>query len=129
MMGLVSVVAAAAAAYAVGAVWYMVFGKRWMKAVGLTEKDVQSGSKAPFLIAAIGAVIVAGALRLMFARLGIDGALEGLRWGALVGAFIAAPWIITNYAFADRPRALWWIDAGHAALAVSAAGLVLGALH
>ena len=40
--------------------------------------------------------------------------------------FIAAPFILTNYAFAGRPHALWWIDAGHAVVACGAIGAVLG---
>ena len=34
--------------------------------------------------------------------------------------------ILTNYAFAKRPRTLWWIDAGHAVVACTAIGAVLG---
>ena len=50
----------------------------------------------------------------------------GLLSGLGAGLFFAAPWIMTNYAFAGRPRALWWIDGGHVVLACSAIGLVLG---
>jgi hypothetical protein len=50
----------------------------------------------------------------------------GLVSGFGVGLFFVAPWILTNHAFAGRPGALWWIDAGHVVLACSAIGLVLG---
>lgn len=125
----ISVLVAGVAAYGFGAVWYMALGKRWMAAVGLTEAELRGGAPTPFIIAAINALIVAGALRLVFDRIGVEDALSGLRWGALLGVFVALPWIVTNYAFAGRPRALWWIDGGHAAIAVSIAGLALGALR
>ena len=63
-------------------------------------------------------------------RLGENGtacdSMKFMTGGLGVGLFFVAPWILTNYAFAGRPGALWWIDAGHVVLACSAIGLVLG---
>lgn len=127
-MDVLSVLLAAAAGFATGAVWYMILGARWMAAVGRTEEEIKADrSPWPFVIGAAASLATAGMLRHIFAMSGIAGAGAGLVAGLGAGLFIAAPWILTNYAFAGRPRALWWIDAGHAALACGAIGAVLGA--
>lgn len=127
-MGILAVLLAAAAGFATGAVWYMVLGKRWMAAVGKTEEEIKANQNPmPFIVGFLGSLIVSGMMRHIFASSGIEGVSAGLISGLGAGFFIAAPWILTNYAFADRPRDLWWIDAGHAALACGAIGAVLGA--
>jgi len=127
-MGSLAVLLAAAAGFAAGAVWYMALGRPWMRAVGKTEDEVRGGrDPTPFLIAAAANVLVAGMMRHAFATSEVSGLSAGLVSGLGVGLFMAAPWIVTNYAFAGRPRPLWWIDAGHAALACTAIGAVLGA--
>ncbi|MEO1493490.1 MAG: DUF1761 domain-containing protein [Pseudomonadota bacterium] len=126
-MGILAVLLAAAAGFAMGAVWYMVLGKVWMAAVGKTEEEIKSDKNPlPFIIAFVGNILVAGMMRHVFATSGIAGLGGGLISGLGVGLFLAAPWILTNYAFADRPKPLWWIDAGHATLACTAMGAVLG---
>jgi hypothetical protein len=126
-MGILAVLLAAAAGFGAGAIWYGVLGRRWMAAVGRSEAEVKGARSAtPFVVAIVAALLTAGMLRHVFAAGGIAGAGAGLVAGIGVGVFVVAPWIVTNYAFAARPRALWWIDAGHAVFACAAIGLVLG---
>ena len=126
-MGMLAVLLAAAAGFATGAVWYMALGKRWMAAVGKTEEEIKAAQNPlPFIIAFVTSLLVAGMMRHVFASSGVEGVGPGLVGGLGLGLFVAAPWIVTNYGFAGRPRQLWWIDAGHAALACGAIGAVLG---
>ena len=126
-MQLIAVLLAAAAGFAVGAVWYMVNARSWAAAVGRNEDELKAGGKTlPFVIAIAASALTAGLMRHVFVSAGISGIGGGLLSGFGVGLFFVAPWILTNYAFAGRPRALWWIDAGHVVLACSAIGLVLG---
>ena len=126
-MQLVAVLLAAAAGFAAGAVWYMVNGARWAAAVGRTEDELKAERTAlPFVMAIAASVLTAGLMRHVFVSAGVSGIGGGLVSGFGVGLFFVAPWILTNYAFAGRPKALWWIDAGHVVLACSAIGLVLG---
>ena len=50
-MGLLNVIAAGAAAWVFGAIWYTIMAKPWMKATGLTEEQVEffrmTGSPPP----------------------------------------------------------------------------------
>ncbi|HUS55635.1 MAG TPA: DUF1761 domain-containing protein [Thermohalobaculum sp.] len=126
-MQLVAVLLAAAAGFGAGAVWYMINGKRWMAAVGRTEADMKADkSPLPFVIGIAASVLTAGLMRHVFAGAGVSGIGGGLVGGLGVGLFFVAPWIMTNCAFAGRPKTLWWIDSGHVVLACSAIGLVLG---
>jgi hypothetical protein len=126
-MQLLAVLLAAAAGFAAGAVWYMINGKRWMAAVGRTEADMKADkSPLPFVIGFAASLLTAGLMRHVFAGAGVSGLGGGLIGGLGVGLFFVAPWIMTNYAFAGRPKTLWWIDSGHVILACSAIGLVLG---
>ena len=126
-MQLVAVLLAATAGFGAGAAWYMVNAKRWAAAVGRTEGEVGADRTAlPFVIGFAASLLTAGLMRHVFVNAGVAGIGGGLVSGLGVGLFFIAPWILTNYAFAGRPRALWWIDAGHVVLACSAIGLVLG---
>ncbi len=126
-MQVVAVLVAAAAGFGAGAVWYMINGQRWMAAVGRTEEEIKADkSPLPFIIGFLASLLTAGMMRHIFASAGISGLGGGLIGGLGIGLFVIAPWIATNYAFAGRPKSLWWIDAGHVILAATAIGLVLG---
>ena len=126
-MGILAVLLAAAAGFGAGAVWYMTLGKQWMAAVGKTEEEIKADQNPlPFIIGFLASLLTAGMMRHVFATSAVEGVGAGLVGGLGVGLFLVAPWILTNYAFAGRPRTLWWIDAGHAVLACTAIGTVLG---
>ena len=125
-MGILAVLVAAAASYAWGAVWYMVMAKPWMAAAGITEADINRKDPTPFIISGIATILVAGMMRHIFASSGIDGFMGGLMGGFGLGIFIATPWIVTNYAFSMRPRALMLIDGAYATVGCTIMGIVLG---
>lgn len=129
-MGVIAVLVAAVAGFAMGAVWYMSLAKPWMKAVGIqmdeNGKPQGNGSKLPFVISGIAMILVAGMMRHMFAMAGIDGAGKGLVAGLGIGLFFITPWIAMNYAYAMRPRNLTLLDGGYAVLGPGIIGLVLG---
>ena len=126
-MGIIAILLAAAAGFAAGAIWYGVLGDRWFAAIGKTRKEARrERSATPFLIAGGGALACSGMMRHVFVSTGIAGAGAGLVAGFGIGAFLVLPWILTNYAFAGRPRDLWWIDGGYSVLAPTMIGLVLG---
>ncbi|MSU91192.1 DUF1761 family protein [Rhodobacteraceae bacterium 2CG4] len=125
-MGIVAVLLAAVASYAWGSVWYMSMAKPWMAANGLTAESIDRKNPAPYIISFAATVLVAGMMRHILVMAGIDSVGAALVTGLGLGAFIAAPWIVTNYAFAGRPRALMAIDATYAVVGCAIIGLVLG---
>ncbi|MGB3177778.1 MAG: DUF1761 domain-containing protein [Albidovulum sp.] len=127
-MEFINVIAAAVAAYAFGAVWYMSLAKPWVAASGIAcDESGQplNKSPAPFIISAIAVIVVAGMMRHMFGMAGVDTVGKGLMSGFGLGAFIAAPWLVTNYAYADRPFTLTLIDGGYSVIGCTIIGTVL----
>lgn len=128
-MELISVIVAAAAAYGFGAFWYMKWAKPWIAASGIAvdaNGNPANKSAAPFIIAGVAMIVVAGMMRHVFGMAGIDTIGAGLVSGFGMGAFIALPWIVTNYAYSDRPKALTYIDGGYAVFGSTIIGAVLG---
>ena len=128
-MELVNVLAAALASYIFGALWYLSLARPWMAAAGIEADEngrpVENASLMPYVIALVCALAVAGMMRHVFALGGVEGVQKGLVSGLGIGAFLAAPWIATNYAFAGRPAKLSLIDGGYATFGCGIIGLVL----
>lgn len=127
-MELINVIVAAAAAYAFGAFWYMTLSNQWIAASGVAvDANGRPANKSvmPFILSGIAMLVVAGMMRHMFAMAGIDSVAKGLVSGLGLGAFIALPWIVINYAYADRPKALTYIDGGYAVIGSTIIGTVL----
>jgi len=132
-MELISVIAAALASYAFGAIWYMALAKPWMAASGIETgpdgRPKNASSPVPYIVAAFCALVVAGMMRHIFALASIDSPGKGLIAGLGLGLFIATPWIATNYTFSGRTRALLLIDGGYATIGCTIMGLVLTLLR
>jgi hypothetical protein len=129
-MGVLSVLVAAIAGFAMGAVWYMSLSKPWIRAAGLpvdeTGKPQGNGSPMPFVVSGVAMILVAGMMRHIFAMSGIESAGGGLVAGLGVGLFFIVPWVAMNYAYANRPVMLTVLDGGYAVLGCGVIGLVLG---
>ncbi|GGE46582.1 hypothetical protein GCM10011360_37310 [Primorskyibacter flagellatus] len=129
-MGVISVLVAAIAGFAMGAVWYMSLSKPWIRAAGIpvdeTGKPQGNGSPMPFVVSGVAMILVAGMMRHIFAMSGIESAGGGLVAGLGVGLFFIVPWVAMNYAYANRPAMLTLLDGGYAVLGCGVIGLVLG---
>lgn len=128
-MAFLSVIAAAVAAYAFGAIWYMSLAKPWMAAsgieVGEDGRPANSADKIPYIVSIVSMIIVAGMMRHVFSLAGIDELGKGLVSGLGIGLFLAVPWLATNYTFADRPKKLIIIDGGYSTIGCTIIGAVL----
>lgn len=126
-MTILGILLAAAGGFGVGAVWYMSLAQQWMAAVGRTEEEIKADQNPlPFVIAGVGALLSAIVMWHIFSTAGVTEVFQCLVGGAGIGAFMVAPWVILHYAFAGRPRSLWWIDGGHTVAAFAVMGLILG---
>ncbi|OSQ49849.1 DUF1761 domain-containing protein [Marivita geojedonensis] len=127
-MGLVSVIAAAAASWVFGAVWYMILSKPWITASGVecdSSGKPANTSPLPFILSAICMLLVAGMMRHIFAMSGIETVSKGALTGLGIGLFFIAPWTMINNAYAGRPFALTMIDGGYAVFGCTIIGAVL----
>lgn len=124
-MTILSVLAAAAAAWIFGAIWYGVVGRQWMAAAGLSEDTINRKNYAAYAGSFLCAVLVAGMIRHVLTASGITGTGAAALTGLGLGLFIATPWIATNYLFAQRPAALTMIDGIYATVGCTLIGAVL----
>lgn len=128
-MEIINVVIAAAASFALGAVWYMVLANPWMEAAGI-ERDADGkpkGGQDPkiFALTFVMQLLVAGMMRHTFELSGVDSYGKGIVAGIGIGLFFISPWIVINNLYGNRPFQLSVIDGGYATLACGLMGLVL----
>ena len=129
-MEFINTIVAAIGGFAFGAVWYTVFANQWMEASGVEVVDGKPANQAdplPYIMGLAATIFVAGMMRHIFAGSGVEGIGRGLLYGAGLGLFIAAPWMITCYGFAARKKSLMLIDAGYATGGAAVIGALLNA--
>ena len=128
-MSILSVIVAGLAAWAFGAVWYSVFAQQWVAVSGVETdengKPANQKNPIPYIISISSMILVAGMMRHAFYLSNIDTLGKGLIAGFGIGAFLAAPWLATNYGFAGRPAKLMLIDGGYAVFGSTTIALVL----
>jgi hypothetical protein len=136
-MEFLNVIAAALAAFAFGAVWYISMSKAWIAAAEV-KVDAQgrptrgdghgSGSSPmPFVVGLLAMVLVAGMMRHLLGTSGVATIGGGAIAGLGIGAFLITPWVAMNYAFAMRKPALTLIDGVNSVVGCTIMGAVLNA--
>lgn len=127
----VAVVIATLAGFGLGAVWYMILGGAWMRALGKTGEEIsrdQGAAKAlPFIIALVALFVMALMLAGLMGHLGN----VSVRGGVISGFFVWVGFVITtmgvNHAFSGASPKLTLIDGGHWLAVLVIMGAVIGA--
>lgn len=129
-----AIMAAAVAAWLVGAVYYTALAKPWMAAQSWDRKEdapAASGrmSPVPFVLAFVAELVMAWVLAGIIGHLG-PGQVT-LRNGLISGAFVWLGFVATtlavNNAYGRRRLSLTLIDAGHWLAVLLVQGMVIGA--
>lgn len=120
-----AVLVATIAAFVIGGVWYSpaLFGKQWMKAVGLKENDAKKGM-APTMIKSFIITFIMATTLAIFTPAGLN---EGLMVGAVLGIGIASMSSLNNMVYELKPTNLMVINFGYILLMYLAMGAILGA--
>jgi hypothetical protein len=90
-----AVVVATLVSFGVGATWYSqsLFGKAWMKSIGLKESDTKKANMArPIILTLVGTFVAAVAMGVLVQVL----ALTSVWQGATFGIMIAVAFLATN---------------------------------
>jgi hypothetical protein len=111
-------VVAAAAYFAIGAIWYAppVLGKVWQKAVGLTEEQL-GPNPLVFVATFIAYFLMAVTLAAIARSTGATDFADGLVLGLFVGIGIVAAGIWIGGAYEQRMN-LAWINIGNGLLGI-----------
>ncbi len=127
----VAVIVATLAGFGLGAVWYMVLGRPWMRALGKTEDEIKQKQGAaaalPFVIALLAQFVMATMLAGLMGHLG-DVSIRG---GVISAFFVWVGFVITtmgvNHAFQGAKPILTFIDGGHWLAVLVVMGTVISA--
>ena len=99
-------------AMVLGSIWYspVLFGKAWMKGVGLKKEDIKKGDStkamlASVIIAFIGALVMASFIVLI----GTPRVFTGVHIGFLVAIGFISPVMLMNTLYEKRSIKVWLI--------------------
>ena len=127
-----AVVLATLSSFVVGFVWYdkRVFGAKWMKLVGLSEKQMNSseGMAQTFLMTAVAGLLGNTVMNILMLATQTVGFIEGGIFGAVLGFTIRGGAHVIHNGFAKRSSDLTSIDLLHDTVAMALAGAIIGAL-
>lgn len=123
-----AVLLAAFAAFASGAIWYAepVFGKTWMKMVGLTRKDTEKGNMPRTMgLSFVATIVSAMALGVLVQVLDLSTALQGASLGIMVAVGILATNKLMMAQFEMRPLGYSVLTLGGDVVALGIMGAIL----
>ncbi len=125
---------ATVAAMIIGSLWYgPLFGKQWMKSVGLKKKDPQGGSWWP-MVAMLGLALAQAVILAHFIAYAanfyfdFDGWVVGVLTGLWAFAGFVAPVLISNTMFAKGSTELLKINLGNQFITLLVMGAILGSI-
>jgi hypothetical protein len=113
-----AVLAATIAAWAFGSVWYMVFAKAWLAALGNDPGQIEAKRKVrevpylPMAVSFLSEIAMAILLRFLLAELGVGDLIIGAATGLALGVLMALSGLVNNM-FAGRTLMLSVIDGVH----------------
>ncbi len=123
------VLAAAAAYFILGALWYspVLFAKPWAKMVNMKMNDpnAKSGMGAMMAGSFILMFIACIGLAIIYQIIKIDTVLLAVKFGLFFGVFFAATGISISFIYEKKPIGLHFIDGGYHIAGLIVASLVL----
>ncbi len=129
-MEFISVLAAAFAAFAYGAVHYTVLAKQWLPVSGVkldaNGRPVAAGNMVfQFGSSFIALILVAGMMRHVLAMSNVATFGGAVVSGLGIGAFFILPWVWMNNTYTSRPILLTVIDGAYSIIGCGIIGAVL----
>lgn len=123
-----AVFGAAFVAFLSSALWYSkpLFGSRWQKAVGLSDKKIKEANTTNVMIISLLTVFVsAAAMGLLVKVLVLTTIYQGALFGAMVAVGILGANKLMQSKFEQRPLTYWAITLGADIVALSLIGGIL----
>lgn len=107
-----SILVAAVAGFAWGAVWYMGLSKPWLKAARLDPSSIKP-SPVPFVISFIALLVMGWVIAGTVGNFGAVGVWPGMVTGFLLWLGFIATTLTVNHRYQNYGWDLTFIDAGH----------------
>ena len=128
-----AIVIAAVVAWLAGAAWYMVLGRTWMAALGMTPEKMavtksEPGAYLPFFYAFVSELVMAWTLAGLLGHIGPLSLRTGMISAAFCWLGFVMATMLVNTSFARRDWRLIWIDGGHWLLVLLLMGAIIGGM-
>ena len=127
----VAVLVAALVGWLIGAAWYGVLGKQWMKALGWSAEDIAAKRRVPFgpmIISFVALSIMGYMLAGVMGHLGPMTIRAGIIAGALLWLGFTITTMVVNNAYQMRKPMLTVIDGAHWLAVLIVQGAIIGGL-
>lgn len=134
-INLVAVLVAAIVAFVLGSIWYgPLFGKPWMRLMGIQKPDVMtpemkskmiSSYVIMFVTTLVMAYVLAGAIIFASAYLNISGLDMGIIAGVMNWLGFVMPVSLSVVLWEQKPWKLWFIQSGYYLVSLVLMGIVL----
>jgi len=123
-----AILAAALAAYVLGAVWYAppVLGRAWLSALGKRPEELGSPVRA-MTIQLLLTLVTATVLALLVVRFGAITWAEGAAIGLVAGIGLVATSLASDYLFCGWSLRLYSIQVAYKLMSLALMGAILGA--
>jgi hypothetical protein len=122
-----AVILATVAAWAFGAVWYMVLARQWVASIGKKMEDIDRSDYTPYLWSVLCIFVMAYFVALLTPMLTET---TNVINGVIVGAHMWLGFVITsmvlNHRYAGAPWARTFIDGGYLLGVLLIQGIVIG---
>ena len=127
---IIAILAAGAAGWIFGAIWYGALSKAYQRALGLNPDDCKDKKMplAPMLVSFLAAIVMSAVLYQLLTNLGVMGLVPSLIAGFTIGVGFLLTSTLVNNMFQQKSFALTVIDGGHWVLAVMVEAAVLALL-
>jgi hypothetical protein len=132
MINYLAVLAAAVAAWVLGAIWYGLLGKAWLKALGpvqaatIREKTQGKMPLGPMIVSFVAELIMALMLSGLLRDLGPVTVIHGAMAGGLIWLGFVVTTILVNNAYQSRTMMLSVLDSLHWLAVLIVQGVVIG---
>lgn len=122
-----AVIAATVAAMVIGSVWYTpaIFGRAWMKSMGVKEKGFMDGKMQPIVFAIVSSFITAVALGVLLQVLELTSVWQGASFGIMVAVAFLATNKIMQAQFEKRPLSYNVVTSGADVVTLAVMGAIL----
>lgn len=124
-----AVLVATLASMILGVVWYapQVFGKEWMRLVGLTEEDTKQNRGAPMVLMLVGSLVAAYVMAYFVGFASAQTLADGARVGAWIGIGFVFTAAMGESIFSHKPARLLAITGGYQVVNLIMIGAILAA--
>ncbi len=126
------IIGAAVAHFIVGMLWYspVLFGNQWMKASGITKKEIDKAKKKgmaiPMVIAAISALVMAFVLSKVMYMTGSKDPMSGVMIGFLAWVGFIATTSLNSVLWENKNMQYYTINNGYSLVSLLVMGAILG---